>query len=586
MNCPNCGASCAEGMEFCSACGTPLAEQTAPVEAPVAAAVAEPIPAPMAEPAAEPADAPAEAPVATAVESPVAEAPAAEKKSGFSIGAVFAKVKPFLKNKLVLAGIAATVLLLIVLCVVFIATGNNNGFIQLKQSVLLIENDDEVGILVNNKLLKKTIPADGYSDIQQSLDGKITAFMVYEKDEDSYGVEYDLYIVKGNKFKKVAQDVMSFELSASGKGLAYTTVEDEEEGTYGLYLMKVGSKKATKVSTELCNTDFAISPDGKSVAYYEAGDEGEPDELYFAKGKKSQKVTSKETLLLGLSDNGKYIYAACGEEDSSEANLYKFNKKGDRVKLGKISSEEIYFNADHTQIMFFNDGKTYVSTKGKDAVKASSGELTMVDIPNSGAMYADGSTYPVDNLFDHVYTSNNDGSRSAWIIKKNPDKNVKLASKVSSCTLDESGKYMYYLRNGEELRVLKLSHGQNAADKSKELADEVDNYVITSNRKLAYYISDDTLYSVNGKKGGRSKTIKSDELGLDMVLNSKDVLFFTVEGEIYACSNGKTAKMVLEDSELLLSTSNGIVFAGSEESLYANKTGKKFKLLMKIDIDD
>lgn len=582
MNCPNCGASCAEGMEFCTDCGTPLAEQTAPVEAPVAAAVAEPIAAPIAEPVAEP----AEAPAATSVESPAAETPTAEKKSGFSIGAVLAKVKPFLKNKLVLAGIAATVLVLIVLCVVSIAMGNNNGFIQLKQSVLLIENDDEVGVLVNNKLLKETIPADGYSDVQQSLDGKITAFMVYEQDEDSYGVEYDLYIVKGNKFKKVAQDVVSFELSVSGKGLAYTTIEDEEEGTYGLYLMKVGSKKATKVSTELCNTDFAISPDGKSVAYYEAGDEGEPDELYFAKGKKSQKVTSKETQLLGLSNNGKYIYAACGEEDSSEANLYKFNKKGDRVKLGKIGSEEIYFNADHTQIMFFNDGKTYVSTKGKDAVKASSGELTMVDIPNSGAMYADGSTYPVDNLFDHVYTSYNDGGRSAWIIKKNPDKNVKLASKVSSCTLDESGKYMYYLRNGEELRVLKLSHGQNAVDKSKELADDVDNYVITSNRKLAYYISDDTLYSVNGKKGGRTKTIKSDELGLAMVLNSKDVLFFTVEDDIYACSNGKTAKMVLEDSELVLSTANGIVFAGSEESLYANKTGKKFKLLMKIDIDD
>ncbi len=590
MNCPNCGAACAEGMKFCTACGAQLAQQAAPVEVAEAAPAAEQVVTTTAESVAEPIVPPVEAqeaPVATA------EAPAeAETKSGFSIGGVWAevknainpmvaKIKPFLKNKFVLAGIAATVLLLIVLCVVSIAKSNDNGFIQLKKSVFLLENDGEITVLINNKPLKKTIKADGYSRVQQSLDGSITAFLAYEKDTDTYSYENDLYIVKGNKVKLVAEDVTSFQLSVSGKGLAYSTIEDDN--TYGLYLLKVGSKKAKEVTTDMCNGNYVISPDGKSVAYYEAGDEGEPNELYFAKGKNGKKVTSKETELLAISNNGKYIYTICGEEDSYESNLYKFNKKGDRVKLGKISDDDVYFNADNTQVMFTNEGKTYVSTKGKDAVKVSNGELTMVSVPNSGAMYASDSNYPVNNLFDHVYTSYNDGSRSAIIIKKNPDKNVKLASKVSSCRLDESGKYMYYLRDGEELRVLQLSHGQRASEKSKELADEVDNYIITSDRKLAYYISDDTLYSVNGKKGGRAKTIKSDDLSYGLALNSKDVLFFEAEGDVYACSNGRTAKLVLADSELAMSTANGIVFAGTEESVYVNKTGKKFKLLMEID---
>lgn len=572
MNCPKCGASCAEGVKFCISCGTPIAQQAAPA----------------AEPVAEPVAASVEAPVAAA------EAPA-KKKSGFSFGGVMSelknickpvasKIKPFLKNKLVLAGIAATVLLLVVLCVVSIAKSNDNGFIQLKKSVILVEGEEEITVLINNKALKKTIKADGYSNVQQSLDGKITAFLAYEQGEDSWDREYDLYIVKGNKFKMVAEDVVDFELSVSGKGLAYSVVEDEDDRTYGLYLMKVGSKKGKEVTTDMCNNNFVISPDGKSVAYYEAGDEDEPNELYFAKGKNGKKVTSKETELLGISNNGKYIYAICGEEDSSEANLYKFNKKGDRVKLGKISDDDIMFNADHTQVMFFNDGKTYISNKGKDAIKVANGELRIVGVPNSGAAYSDDATCPTDNLFNHVYTSYNEGSRSAILIKKNPDKNIKLASKVSGCTLDESGKYMYYLHDGEDLRVLKISHGNRAADKSKELAEDVDNFVVTSDRKRVYYISDDTLYSVNGKKGGRAKTIQSDDLSYSLVLNSKDVLFYEVEGDIYACSNGRTGKKVMSDADLAMATANGIVFATDDDkAIHANKTGKKFKFLLNVE---
>ncbi len=554
MNCTKCGAENAPDSKFCIVCGSPLAEAPAAPEAPVAAAPVEQAAAP-------------EAPVATAPPA------AAESGSKFDFGAVKAqlvstlkplgeKLKPILSNKMVLAGIAAAVVLLVVIAIVAIVASGNNGYLEMNQNTLALHNGEDISVVIDKKVLSETIESEGTGGSVSSLNGEINAFIT---DED------DLYVIKGKKFKKVAEDVQSFQLSVSGDGLAYISGE-EDDMTLSLYNVKNG--KSTTITDEVGSSNYALSPDGKSVCYY-TEDDDELELMYF-KGSKSIKITSSEARLLGLSDNGKQIYIST-ENEEEETFLYSYNTKGDKTKLGAISGENVRYNADHTQIMFYNEGKTYISNKGKDAEKASSDRLRMVIAPNAESFYGDyfGITYPVDSLFDHVYLASDGESTSAWLIKKNADKNVKLVSKVSGAKLDASAEYLYYIYDGEELRVIKLSDGDRASERYVTLAEDVDNYVVTSNRKLVYYVSDETLYSVNGKKGGRAKTITNDDVDTALALSGKDVCYYLMDGDLYACSNGKKGAKVATEIETMQSTANGVVYFLSEDALYATSGSKK-----------
>lgn len=559
MHCTKCGAELAPESKFCVACGTPAAQPVA--EAPVA-------------------------PVAPVVEAPVQQAAApvateAPEKEGFKIDVnevkdqlvatvkpVWDKVKPFLTNKKVLIGIAAVVLLLIVASGIAAIAAGNNGYIKLEQTIMPTFVDGEIKIVVNDKVLKDTVKAEGLDDYATNLDGTVMAFTT----EDG-----ELYTVKGKKVKKIAEDVYDFELSVSGNGIAYV-VKDEDERT--LYLCKVGSDKPTSITDEMAGMDYAIAPDGKSVAYFVEDDD--ETELMFSKGKDAVKVTSAECELYGISNNGKYIYVT-RENDEGEASLYTYNTKGDSTKLGSISSTTIRFNDDHTQVMFYNDGKSYISTKGKEAVKASSDRLSLIIAPNASSFSDDTSyTYPVSNMYDHVYTVSGENGNTVWLIKKNSDKNQKLVAKASNIQLDASAEYLYYIYDGDELRVVKISDGEKATERYTKLAEDVEGYFVTSDRKYVYYGSDDSVYSVNGKKGGKSKTVCNDDVE-GAAMNAKDVFYYIVDGDLYATKNGKKGSKVISDISYVSNTPNGVVYASNEDTVYVSDGAKKPSKLLDLE---
>lgn len=567
MNCTNCGAELAPGTKFCVLCGTPVAQQTAaaPVEAPAPVEAATPVEA----------AAPAAPVAAVATEAP--------KKEGFKIDVdavkdqlvstvkpLFDKVKPFFSNKKVLLGIGALVLVLIIASVISVIASGNNGYIQMKQSTLVNAVDGEVKMIVDKKLLSDTIEADEVEDGIVSIDGKVTAFTTSED---------ELYVINGKKVKKVAEDVYDFELSVTGKGIAYVV---KDESAYTLKLYTVGNGKSTTITDEMSSLNYAIAPDGKSVAFFEEDDEGE-DRLMFSKGSDSVKITSNECDLMGLSNGGKYIYAICENEDDGDSYLCSYDTKGERNKLGDVASESVRFNDDHTQIMFYNDGKTYISTKGKEGVKASSNRLSLVIAPNASSFYGgEGVTYPVSNLYDHVYTASDDGSTSVWLIKKNADKNEKLVSKASSIRLDSTAEYLYYIYDGNELRMVKVSDGEKASERYVELADDVDGYILTSDRKLVYYVSDDAIYSVNGTKGGRPTRVCS-EGAEGWAVNSKDVFYYIMDGDLYATSNGKKGSKIMSDISSVGNSENGVVYASNGDAIYASTGSKKLSKILDLE---
>lgn len=494
-----------------------------------------------------------------------------DKKANLSDAAqnMVQKAKRGFKSKKIIGGIFAAVALIAVICVVAFFIGNNSGFVALKTSMSPVIVDGEIRIMVNDKLLDDKIEGESVHGGSSSLDGKVIAFT---NDENT------LYVVNGKKVAKVAEDVITCEVSTSGKGVAY--IVDNDDDGYSLVLYTVRNGKEVTVSDEVAGYTFAISPDGKSVAYYVEGDDN--DELMYAKGDDSVKVTSDEVDLLGLSNDGKQIYAS--REDDDTDIIYAYNKKGEKTKLGKTDDYTVYFNEKHTEIMFFNDGKTYVSAKGDEGVKMSSDELHLVLAPNS-ATYSDRTsyTYPVSSLYGHVYLVRDDEGSNAWLINKNPDKNVKLASDVSNVMLDKTGKYLYYIHDYEDLMVLKVSNGEKASDKAIELAEDVSAYVVTPNRSKVYYVSDEELYSINGKKGGSPKRIAEDVDSYGLAMSGKNVAFYISDGDLYACNNGKSGERVLSDCEGVSNTPNGVVYAVDEDAVYASTGSKKLNKVAELD---
>lgn len=543
MKCTNCGTELAEGVKFCGSCGTPV---------PVAEPINEVPVAPVTE----------EAPVVTQ------EAKTTEAQPAF-----VSTVKTFLqKNKmLITCGVCLAILIATIALVASVFSGGN-GFIAMEHSISVSTDDGEIVIIYDNKKVVKTgIDADGVSGSQTSIDGKVVVVRTNE---------HDLVVVRGKKAKVVAHDVVDFKLSVSGKGIAFVT--ENEDGEYTLMLNKVGSKKSKTIQKDYLGDDYYdISPDGKAVAYYKFNDDGDASLMLFT-GSKSKKIAS-EVELVGLSNGGKLIYVV-GENKDGDDVLYAYTKSGNKKKIGTIDDDDIYFNADHTQVMFYNEGKTYISNKGKEAKKALSSEADMLIPDSSSCMEGDFAyTYPTDDLYKKVYSGDNG---SLYLIKKNADKNVKLASKAYNYTLDESAKFVYYMNSDAELMMVQISKGERASDKAKQIAEDVVTYVVSPDRSHVYYVADGEVNSCNGKTGKGHKLvgdIDSGYYGYSLYVNKKGVCFYQYEGDVYASVNGRKGKMVLSEGSLAYATENGIVYAATEDGLFANATGKKFKKIYSAD---
>ena len=580
MKCVNCGAELPEGSKFCGSCGT-----AAPVEPVIEPVVEQPVA------------------VDTTVETPespaAVEAPKKEKgpsKIKLAMAALGAKLKPLTekaqplvdkckpfvqKNKLYLAGAACVLILLVTVLIIVGACNNGNGFTPVDHYITAFVANDEIMIQYDNKKsiktgIEATAILDDYGignwigislDLvtpKSSIDGNVFAFLT---------TEGKLVVVTGKKATVMAEDVCAFVLSESGKGIVYATMSDDE---CTLKWQKVGSKKAVTVLGNFdVSTSFALSPDGKTVTYFKYNDEGEASLMYF-NGSKHTKITSNAVNLVGMANKGKYIYVTAYDSEKNENYLYSYNTKGNKQKLGVCGDNEFYFNEDHTQILFYSDGKSYISSKGKEAVRISSGEAAIIT-PDSTRCYelGDVTTVPTANLYNKAYTVYKDRQYNAWYIRKNVDRSSKLASNASSLTMDESGKYLYYTDKDNDLKMLKISHGDRASDKAKLIAEDVDNFVVTSDRKRVYFIAEDSLFSCNGKTGKGKKTIANDGLGYTLVLNQKDICYYMVEGDVYACSNGRKGKLVVADADDLYATENGIVYVETDDAIFATKTAKK-----------
>ncbi len=559
MFCTKCGAQIEDGAKFCTSCGQPTEEAPAAETAPVA----ETAPA-------------VEAPSAPAEKKDAAGDSLAQAKAFFATLA--AKIKPTLKkcddkvgevlgNKKNYAYAGVLVLLGLIITVSVIAglVPNDNGYLTYDTSVQLGAYDDQLYLIKEGKIVTLKTDAEDYSAFKTSIDGKVIVFTY----------DGDLYQIKGKKATVIAEDVTDFSLSLYGNAVVYQT-NDGGDVTYNY--CKLGGKPVEIFENEdgAAITSFTISPDGKSVAYTVREDL--ESDLYYFNGKKSEEVAGCDGTVVGMSNGGKYIYASVINEDYSGATLYVFNKKGDKEKIDSCGSR-FYLNLDGTEIMFFDEGRSYISVNSKKAVKAASAELSLIRPRYTNSYSASSSAYyyPVDTLYNHVYSSGD----TAYFVSKKESKNIKLVSADSTrFTLDDSAEFLYYM-DDDSLMCLKISKGENAKGSAKEIAEDVESYVISSDRKYLYYVADEELLVTNGKKGGKPKTLSNDDVLSSLTISNKDIVYYYCDDAVYAAKGRSKGKAVLDDAAF--QNLGGYIYLAEEDTLYAARGTSKPKKLLEID---
>lgn len=467
-------------------------------------------------------------------------------------------ILPYLKQKRTKYVCIAVALLLAVAAVLSFIETDRNSFLPYLQNVEVLAQQGKLHVAVDETALDYVIHAEKCQRFCTSIDGKVAVFLTDTK---------ELYLIREKQIKKIADDVLHFEIGSSGMGVAFAQKYAQQ---YALTYYDLKENTRSEITALLASLDFSISPDGQSLAYYTQMDGQDVLMCYRKNGE--QVICREKSDLVGLSDDGKHIYAVCPKTSDTSA-LYAFNRRGKATELGTITSISCKFNEDHQQIMFYNNGKTMVSINGQPAVMASSYPLYLVTAPNSRSA-SDGNaiTLPVSSLFDHVYTCSDGESTSAWLIRKDPAKSEKLVSKVSSCTLDASTKYLYYLHDLSQLYVMNISDGPAP---SHLLAEEVDAYCVTSNRSKVYYTNGESLYCTNGKKGGNAKEISSITASYNLTMSASDVLYYLNGTDLYACKNGRKGSIAVEDVQSFYGSSNGVIYIISDNVIHTAYSKKQ-----------
>lgn len=553
MFCPKCGAKNPDGSKFCAGCGNNLA-LASPVAQPQMPPVQQPVPPEQPQVTVEP----TQPPVKEKTDF-VAAAKSALNDLLVLVKPLYEKAKELvLKNKLLSMGIAGGIVLILVACIVAGVLTSGSDYTTVDHDVRIMFINDEIVICDDGKIINTKIE-DGIEMQRRSMDGKNVFFLTSAE---------DLYVYNGKKVIKIDEDVEGFYISNDGTGIVYGL--DNDEMTIILYNVSK-QKKATVLQDCSDLEGVAISPDGDSVLYTEETD----DEMrvYYFDGKESTRIVSGEYYGIALSNDGKYIYVIDEEES-----LYCFNVDGDRTKLA-AEVDAAYFNMDHTQILFHKEGKSYISTKGKEAVKISGNEITPM-MPSLTTSNSD--SYPVADLYNKVYTGyNNNGQRCAWFIKENIDKSYKLATDISYIRFDNSCEYLYYLDNEARLKCLEIADGEDASDKAVTLASYVDSYVVSSDRSAVYYQSLGGVYYANGKNGNGRRLITSEYVSR-MVMGEDDTMYYLLDGDVYATRNNKKGSRVATDMEGLYAY-YGTVYAYNSDAYFISNGTKKMEKLIDVD---
>ena len=481
MFCPNCGTQCPDGERFCPSCGTALEENQPVLELDI---------------------------------TPNQERTAAEggrrkeRRSG--------KKAPQLSPRIIgIAAVALAAVVVIVLAVSLLggAGGGGYGDYTSKPILSLFDSSDSERIYYCGG---KEIGAAETEYTLWNQDGSVGVFV---------NNDGELCVITAKGIDVVADDVGQYQLSANGAALLYIT-ED-----YDVCWYDVKKKSSTTLETGEDGAQLGQpAPDGSAAVFtlYDGGDyEG------FTCGSNKKPVSMGEGLVpFAISNKGSYVYYLKVKSGSSSGTLYV--SKGSKGEGEKLASDyymnSVLFNKDATQMMFNNDGKTYLTVKGGEKNKVFSSSVYSMFAPDYTVGSSAGGVVPVSDLRGQTYYT----SGGVYFLDSKGE-SKKITSDFDGFALSESGSNLIYLKKGDLVKVTNLAKGTE-----EDLTDEGDilSFQAAGDLSVVYYLNrDGELYYQKGS--GKPVEVGDDVDSFLMVPNSKTCAGIS-DGQLFVTTGGKS----------------------------------------------
>ena len=607
MVCSKCGKVFTENVRFCTNCGTELkAEEDVEAVAAVEEEVTESVDVEQAEATEEfsgetgagqeemreNSEAGTEVAVAEAAETEVVTG---EVTDGKKKKAKVKDIKPPMgvgkKSVKIGIGVALVVILLCIFIPVALSSGNEE-YVALSDKSVIELYDGEEGLFAyfadGSKLVLDDLPL---SVAYESQDKTVYCYL----NENN-----ELSIIKdGKSLKTGIEDVKGIKVSATGDTLVYFSdceyLNGVEVGTLHLYYIKKG--KDVVVAEEVLTDSAVLSPNGETVAYvgdYDASDDFKG--YYSVKGKKQTEV-GKEKRVFAIADKGAYVYYI------DDDRIYAQKKKKEAEKLASdLYSSKALMNADCTEMLFTNDGKTYMTVKAGEKKKVSGNLLRKILLNNDALTASDtvrsgrGSvtvTYTgVETLKEKLYYTDiysieylmndyeterlasnaekfvisDDGTSLVYIDgydvvkvtefeKSGVKKDLNKDEEARALYTDGDLKYVYFLNRDKELYYIK-------GKKVKKIADDVTSATVSADGKYCYYVVENEKFCYS-KKGGKGKELFREE-------DAKITCESNYGISIANVTNEEVTKVYRLDGKKMEVFYTGEVFHGSTEELLGN----------------
>lgn len=594
MICNKCGQECTDDVKFCTNCGAELTEAEVKEEVAVEEAVAEETVTAEEAVAEETVEAEVqeeEAEPATEPVKKVAE-PKEKKESSFDFGAL-------LKNKIVWAAAAVVVIILLLVLLVKGCSGSESYVALSDKAVVEVrtEEDQVCVYLINGDKIETGDEEASYIRYSQDM-----STICYENEDE------ELIVVKNGKVTKNGiEEAADYMISTYGDTLLYYTDYEwvsyydayydyyDEQCVGTLHLYDIKKDKDYEIADEVVEESAVLSPNGETVAFvadFEATDDFKG--YYSIKGKDPVEV-GKEKCVFAIADKAAYIYY------TDDDRIYAQKKGKDEVKLaGDVYGVEAMMNADHTEMLFFNDGKTYVTVKAGEKKKVSNDELYDI-LLNTKAIQGDNwfeiSRNEIEVCYSGVDTFKNklfycydyDSYDGKIVYVNNKYESDTVASDVDDYAVAEDGESLVYVDSkGDILKVTSFAKG----GKETVLAEDAEaSYIYAGgDLKYVYFVNyDDELCYVKGKK---TKKIADDVTEIAVSADGKYCYYEVDDEELcYSKNAGKGKKLVsVDDGGMDISAEYGLVLLeiwneDDEESVYYTMDGKKMKEIYRYEWD-
>ena len=554
MKCIQCGAELMEDSKFCAVCGKPVQRTSENMSAPYAAS-------PVITPAAP-------QPERDIPASPQPVMYSSNPQPGTPESDTSAAKKKSSKKTLVIALIAiaaAAILAIGGFLIIRNLFGTSTGGSYPQSSYLLVVGgEDEVQIYAGDK---EPVTVDGLlKDYEYSMDGKSIAFSV---DADEEGLAALLYC-DGKEAMEVADSVYSYSMAASAGKIVYLADYDDEDCAGDLYLYDIKSDKSELIAEEAF-FEFALSPDGKSIAYttdVSMDEYGYIDGFtgYISINGDAAEELGENLSAFAISNGGDYIYYVEIDMESTETGDLYIRHGDTDDKLGAAELYNGFFlNSDYSEILFDKGGSTYICVDGGEKEKISSLSLDTIITPSktqysrsySNYLYAgfiNISTF-TDQLF--ALSDEDDGGTTLAHVDSKLEvteiEDMDDSFYMYSFTLSANGKSLYFINDSGKIVYYKDYRDFDADPVKFEADDDVANFIVMPDQKTVYFVDMyQTLWVVRGTSEPEEIAEDVEEYSFYPSQDGKGIYYiadFEAESDVDSYAGGGTLYYIANEED-------------------------------------